>query len=264
MKNYSFNFRPPSFILCLMILLRRPHQVLFPALCLFLAALTVPLPAADTMALAPHAADLRQLHYLRPGQPDGVALLAPPPLPDSPEQAADLAAVRSVYHAATSNDLAAAYSEKRFTVFNFRSAVGDDFQPARFPRTGAFFEKVQTDAALVTDVAKNFYRRPRPFMTDPSLENGVLEKSFSYPSGHSAESMVVALVLADLFPARQDDILAVSRRISWHRVQIARHYPTDIHAGRVLARAIVRELKASLEFQRDFEEARAEIAAARK
>ena len=55
--------------------------------------------------------------------------------------------------------------------------------------------------------------------------------------------MVLAFVLADLFPAQRDAILAQARQIGWHRVQIARHYPTDIYAGRVLAQAIVCEMK---------------------
>jgi len=119
------------------------------------------------------------------------------------------------------------------------------------------------DAAAVTDTAKDIWKRPRPFVVDPSLASGKLEKSFSYPSGHSTESMVLALVLADLLPDKQDAILATARAIGWHRVQIARHYPTDIHAGRVLAQAIVKQFKDNDEFNRDFLEAKAEIEAAR-
>ncbi len=37
---------------------------------------------------------------------------------------------------------------------------------------------------------------------------------------------------------------------------------TDIYAGRVLAQAIVRELKSDSDFQKDFAEAQAEIAGA--
>jgi acid phosphatase (class A) len=74
--------------------------------------------------------------------------------------------------------------------------------------------------------------------------------------------MVLALVLADLFPDQHDAIIAEARAISWHRVEIARHYPTDIYAGHVLAQAIVREMKARPDFQRDFAEVKAELAAA--
>ncbi len=203
-----------------------------------------------------------ELHYLREGKPDAVTLLAPPPLPDSPEQAADMAEVRAVCHSAPSNDVAVAFSEKKFSVYNFTPAVGVFFQSNNLPKTTAFFERVQKDAAAVTDNAKDYYKRPRPYVLDPALASGKLEKSFGYPSGHSTESMVLALVLADLFPDRHDAILAGARAIGWHRVEIARHYPTDIYAGRVFAQAIVRQLKESKTFQQDLAEVKAELTAA--
>ena len=204
------------------------------------------------------------LNYLKDGKPAAAALLAPPPLPDSVEQAADMQEVHAVYHAASSNDMEAAYAEKKFTVFNFAAAVGPYFSETNLPKTAAFFEKVQADAATVTDAGKDFFKRPRPYSTDPSLANGKLEKSFSYPSGHSTESMVLALVLADLLPDRRDAILAHARTMGWHRVQIARHYPTDIYAGRVLALAIVKQFKKNDVFQKDFDVVKAELAAVQK
>jgi hypothetical protein len=216
-----------------------------------LAVAATPLPAAET-------------HYLPPGQPDAIALLAPPPLPDSAEQAADLAEVQAVCRAAPSNDVAAAKSEKKFTMFTFAPAIGDFFQPGKFPRTEEFLRLALEDAEIVTSHAKEFWKRPRPYTVDPTLASGKLEKSFSYPSGHATESMVLALALADLFPARQDAIIAKARGIGWHRVEIGRHYPTDIYAGRVLAQAIFREMKRNADFQKDFAAAKAEIAATRQ
>jgi acid phosphatase (class A) len=213
------------------------------------------------VAIAPLRA---QADYLPDGQPDATALLAPPPLAGSPEQLADLNEVRAVYKSADSNEVAAAYSERKFSIFNFTPVIGEFFQSNNLPKTAAFFERVQKQAEVVTDAAKDFYKRPRPYVVDPSLANGKLEKSFGYPSGHSTESMTLALVLADLFPGKRDDIIAHARTMGWHRVEIARHYPTDIYAGRVLAQEIVRDLKFSPDFQKDFAEAQNEIAAAKK
>ena len=219
---------------------------------------------ALTFALSLAAKEASSLNFLQAGKPDAATLLAPPPLPGSVEQAADLDEVRAVYHAASSNDIATAYAEKKFTVFNYTTAVGAFFQSNSLPKTAAFFEKVQLDAETVTDLGKDFFKRPRPFTTDPSLANGKLEKSFSYPSGHSTESMVLALVLAELFPEKHDAILAQARAIGWHRVQIARHYQSDIYAGRVLAQAIVKQLKKSDNFQKEFAEVQAELATVQK
>ena len=218
-----------------------------------------PILCALAVALAPSGA--AQTHYLPAGQPDAIALLAPPPLPDSPEQAADLAEVQSVSRAAPSNEIAAAMAEKKFTVFDFAPVIGDSFRPGAFPRTEEFFRLLQKDAEIVCEDAKQHWKRPRPYSIDPTLAAGKLEKSFSYPSGHSTESMVLALVLADLFPARHDALIAEARRIGWRRVEMGRHYPTDIYAGRVLAQAIVREMKRKAHFQKDFARVKAELAA---
>jgi acid phosphatase (class A) len=240
------------------------NRLFWLAVFLFPAVAATPLRADDTMAQPSRTVQTRHFSYLPPDKPNAITLLAPPPLPDSPEQAADMAEVRAVCQTAPSNDVAIAFTEKKFSIFNFTPAIGPFFVPGKFPKTEAFFERVQADAESVTDNAKDYYKRPRPYVLDPGLASGKLEKSFSYPSGHSTESMVLALVLAEVFPDKHDAIVAEARNIGWHRVEIARHYPTDIYAGRVLAQAIVREMNHNPDFQQDFAGVKAEIAAAQK
>jgi acid phosphatase (class A) len=205
-----------------------------------------------------------ELTFLKSGKPDPATLLAPPPLMGSPEQDADMQEVRTVFNAAPEADKKAARAEKGFTVLNFAPAIGPWFASNNIPKTMEFFEKVQLDADEVTAIGKKYFKRPRPYTTDPSLANGKLESSFSYPSGHSTESMVIALVLVELFPQQRDAIIAKACNIGWHRVQIARHYSTDIYAGRVLAQAIVREMDKDSDFKKALEDARKEVAAVRQ
>jgi acid phosphatase (class A) len=205
-----------------------------------------------------------ELTFLKSGKPDPTTLLAPPPLMGSPEQDADMQEVKAIFSSAPEADKKAARAEKGFTVLNFAPAIGPWFASNNIPRTVEFFEQVQLDADEVTGIGKKYFKRPRPYTTDPSLANGKLESSFSYPSGHSTESMVIALVLAELFPEQQDAIIAQARSIGWHRVEIARHYPTDIYAGRVLAQAIVREMDKDSDFRKALEDARKEVAGARQ
>jgi acid phosphatase (class A) len=237
-----------------------PGRWLRPGLTLGLLAGMVWLATGSAPLLAAEST----LTYLAGHEPDARAILPDPPGPGSAEQAADMATVVAVHGACTTNEAAAAFAEKKFDIFNFTPAVGAYFTAANLPVTTAFFTKVQADAAAVTDAAKDLWKRPRPFMVDPALASGKLETSFSYPSGHSTESGVLALVLAELLPDKQEAIQAEARLIGWHRIEIARHYPTDIYAGRVYALAIVRELKASPAFQTDFAAAKAELAAARQ
>ena len=108
---------------------------------------------------------------------------------------------------------------------------------------------------------KYFYKRLRPYQIDTNLSLGAPEVSPSYPSGHSSRGTVQSLILAELFPEKRAAILEFGREIGWDRVLIGKHFPTDVQAGRVLGRAIVRELMASPAFQHDLAEAKAEVRA---
>jgi acid phosphatase (class A) len=232
---------------------------------LFLATfIAAPVRADDSMMQAAPAIEEVKLHYLKEGKPNAIELLAPPPLPDSAEQAADLAEVRFACKNATSNDIAAALEENKGVEFSYFAPIIGDISSNNLPVTEKFLHHVQTDASSVVNSCKDFWKRPRPFMIDPSLATtGKLQKSFSYPSGHSTESMTLALVLAQLFPDKRDALTAEARTIGWHRVEIARHYATDVYAGRVLAQAIVHQMEKDKKFQKDLSETKAEIAAAK-
>jgi acid phosphatase (class A) len=241
----------------------KTSQLSLTLIALALLAAATPLRALDdTMALPPHTAKAIKLTFLAPGQIHASEILPPPPS-STAEQSAAMETVRAVYHTASEADKNQAYTEKKFSVFNFTEVAGSFLLETNLPKTAAFFEKVQKDAEAVTDEGKDFFQEPRPFTTDPSLANGKLEKSYGYPSGHSTEATTLALVLAEMLPEKREAILAHSDLMGWHRVQIARHYPADIYAGRALARAIVRELKKSDTFQKEFAEAKAELNAAR-
>lgn len=228
--------------------------------CLRPAILAAVLAATPLVSLGQNAT----FYYLTSNHPVPAEILPPPPLSGTAEQAADLQEVIAVRNACTTNEEKVAFSEKKFSVFNFSPAIGPFLQPGKFPRTEAFFQRVQSDAAAATDAAKEYWKRPRPYVLIPSLASGKLEKSFSYPSGHSTESMVLALVLAEIYPEKAEPIMAIARNIGWHRVEIARHYPTDIYAGRVFAMDLKRKMKANPQFQRELAEVKRELMQASK
>lgn len=228
------------------------HKNQLPIVALLLAALFI----------APvHAAEKS---YLSKEQVDPIALLAPPPLPDSAEQSADIASVVAVNNAAAPGEIAAANSEKKFYIFNFAPAIGGFFRSNSLPKTAAFFQRVHVTVQGVVDAGKQHWKRPRPFVVQTNLSDGEMEATYSYPSGHSAKAMVFASLLAEIFPEKREEIFATGRSIGWHRVQIAAHYPTDIYAGRALGQAIARELKKNPAFEKDLAEVKKEIAEAQR
>ena len=155
-------------------------------------------------------------------------------------------------------------SDASLSIFLFAPAIGPFFQPGKLPKTEALFKKVKADITDAINTPKDHWKRQRPYQMDEHLWLGQPEKSFGYPSGHSTRGTVQALLLAELFPARKEAILAIGRDIGWDRVLIGKHFPTDIYAGRVLGQAIVRELLASPAFQHDLAEAKEEAQAAQR
>jgi acid phosphatase (class A) len=204
-----------------------------------------------------------QTRYLAPGHPDSVALLAPPPIAGSDEETADLASVRKVVEGCTSEEKERANKDSKIAFSLFIAPAGPAFQLSKLPKTEALLLEVKGEIGDVIDNAKNHYKRKRPYQLDPKLSEGAPEPSFAYPSGHSTRGTVYALLIAELFPEHREAVLQIGRNIGWDRVLIGKHYPTDIYAGRVLAKAIVTELMSSPSFQKDFTEAKAEIAASR-
>lgn len=204
-----------------------------------------------------------QLKYLAAGSPDVVALLPPPPAAGSPEAAADLATTRTVCKARTPEQTADAAAELKLTIFRFSVVIGPWFSPGRFPETETFLRQVESDTRAVTDFGKAYFHHPRPYVVDPTIMPLAPENGFSYPSGHATRGTVFALVLAELFPADREALLRLGRDIGWDRIVAGAHTPSDVFAGRVLGKAIVREMLRNLQFQEDLAGARAELAAAR-
>jgi len=228
------------------------NVLLRPAFAALLLALVARLPAA----------------YLPPGTPDAVALLAPPPAAGSAEDKFDLDATYTVYTSATPAEIALGTNENKLTIFHYAPAIGTWFVHGRFPKTEALFKEVEAEAKAVTDNAKKFWKRPRPYHLDPARFPHSIEHEdpthYSYPSGHSTRGTVFALLLAELFPEKREAILAEGREVGWLRVQGGVHYPSDIYAGRVLGQELARDFLRSPEFQADFAAAKAELAAAGK
>ena len=213
------------------------------------------------LLLSVAAPSFAEVQYLQPGHPDGVALLPPPPVPGSSEGAADLAEARAVFKARTPAEEARAIKDDSLSLWLFTPAIGPWFQPGKCPKTEALFRAVKKDIADAINAPKNHWKRLRPYELDATLTFHGPENSYGYPSGHSTRGTVYAAVVAELFPEKKEAILAIGRDIGWDRVLIGKHFPTDIYAGRVLGKAVVRELLASPDFQHDLAEAKAELQA---
>lgn len=230
---------------------RRLWAARFWALAFFTAAVFAPLPAAE-------------LRYLATSAPDPVALLAPPPVAGSVEDAADADMAFRIYSARTAIERARGVDEITLTIFHFAPVIGPWFTPKKFPKTEALFLEVEAEAKEVTAVVKKHWQRLRPYHAEPTRFPDAIEHEpstdYSYPSGHSTRGITYALLLAELFPKHREALLAKGRDSGWLRIQGGVHYPTDVYAGRVLGQALARAFLASPKFQEDLAAARVELA----
>ncbi|MBR1600606.1 MAG: phosphatase PAP2 family protein, partial [Alphaproteobacteria bacterium] len=80
------------------------------------------------------------------------------------------------------------------------------------PEISAFLERVLDTTRLCKDMAKSRFMRKRPFVqfnepTSVPQDEEKLRANSSYPSGHTTMGWGIALVLAEINPYRQNEIL---------------------------------------------------------
>jgi acid phosphatase (class A) len=199
-------------------------------------------------------------YYISPAEVDLDDILPPPPVPGSPEQAADMQAVMDAQNARTSKDVEQALADFKKSIFRFRDVLGPNFKPANLPYTNAFFRRILGDDEVIVSDAKDFFARPRPFITNVNVNPVMLRPGGGgYPSGHSTFAYVAAVILSMMVPEKRDAIFARADQFEQMRVVSGEHYPTDVAAGRIAGAVIANTLVHSPKFMADFATSKAEV-----
>ena len=226
-----------------------------------LAALLAVSPgrAADNM-MTPAAVALGG-HFVKPQAFDITQILPEAPATGSLAEQADLETVVQAQTWRTPEEEAWAKLIDKDNAFNHASVLGAWFTKENLPQTAAFLAEVTDDVNAVGALTKKLHARPRPSAIDPRVKPCVpVPPSASYPSGHVTRAYAWAAVLAEIFPEKRDELFARAAHAGWGRVLAGVHYPTDIVAGKLLAAAVVAELKKNAAFNAAVAKCRAEAA----
>jgi undecaprenyl-diphosphatase len=62
---------------------------------------------------------------------------------------------------------------------------------------------------------------------------------FSFPSGHAASAMSVALAYGTYFPPWSGPLFLIAMAVGFSRVRLAVHYPSDVLAGQLISAVTV-------------------------
>lgn len=152
----------------------------------------------------------------------------------------------------------------------FSEAFGIEINEQNTPEILKLVIGMREDAGdLATRDAKNHYMRTRPFaffeeQTCNPKQQAELSTNGSYPSGHTAIGWATALVLAELNPDRQNEILKRGYDMGESRVICGYHFQSDVDAARLVASGVVARLHADEGFMKQLEKAKKEMADLKK
>jgi acid phosphatase (class A) len=199
-------------------------------------------------------------YYVSPAEVDLDDILPPPPVPGSPAQAADMKAVMAAQNARSPKDIELAMADFKKSIFRFKDVLGPNFTPANLPYTNAFFRRILGDDEKIVSDAKDYFARPRPFITNVAVNPIMLRPGGGgYPSGHSTFAYVAAVIMSMMVPEKRDAIFARADQFEQMRVVSGEHYPTDVAAGRIAGAVIANTMVHSPRFMADFAISKAEV-----
>jgi len=219
------------------------------------------LAATALLLLVPQAGDTGP--YLTPDQyPDGLAILPPPPTPGSPAAALDLQVFRDTRALqGTPRWKIATDDVTNDPLSRNACAMGMTLDAKRAPALARLLDRAGTGPTV--NAVKTAYQVPRPYLRveGPICEakTAHLASNGDYPSGHTANGWLEALILSEAMPDRATQILARGRAYGESRAICGAHSKSAVEGGYMAGTAVFAVVHRAAAYQRDLAAARAEL-----
>ena len=157
--------------------------------------------------------------------------------------------------------------ERMCTIYS--TLFGKTISQTITPHIYKLMERVFFTGGPACDRTKEKYVRMRPYYQfneetadglkrSQTFYENLFEKT-SYPSGHSSQAWLTAMVLAEINPSQTETLLARAYRYGQSRVITGYHWQSDVDSGRLLASVIYAHLHANEEFMKMMELAKKEF-----
>lgn len=119
------------------------------------------------------------------------------------------------------------------------------------PKEKQFIENIASQLFKIVLYFKNKFDRPRPWQMAKHFKFDYPEiytetgESPSYPSGHATGSYFLAEILSRKYPQHRDKLFNYANEVAENRMKAGIHYPSDIMAGKLLAKKLLNFYKKS-------------------
>lgn len=198
--------------------------------------------------------------YIRPEAVRYKTLMPGPPRPGTMEEWTDIENVLSRQSLRREEEEARARRESQPSVFIFDDLLGPWFTAKTLPLLTTLFQKVLSDSSFVTKSASEHWSRLRPDQRDKRVKPAVKTPSSpSYPSDLAAYGYLFGLLLSEMVPDMDEEIIERGAMIGEYRVLAGVNYPSDIAAAQVLARELAYHFAINPDFEADFIAAKKEF-----
>ena len=146
----------------------------------------------------------------------------------------------------------------------FSEAFGMEISEENTPAIYNLVNRGLTTIRMSATKPKATYMRTRPYVyfNEPTLvpeEEEELRTNGSYPSGHAIKGWGMALLLSEINPYAQDELLQMGYEWGQSRVIVGYHWQSDVDASRLLASACYARLHSCKEFIDDMAAAKKEF-----
>lgn len=204
--------------------------------------------------------------------PDSLAILPPPPAEDSVVFLTDKTRYEAGRVLRKTERMAMAIEDAYYKHFGhaFSAAFGKEITENHTPVLYQLLTRLLQDSHdYAMRGAKEHYRRVRPFViykdaTCTPEKDIKMATTGSYPSGHASFGWAAALVLSEINPQRETEILKRGIEFGDSRVVCGAHWQSDVDAGRLMGAAVVAALHNNAEFTSKLNEAKKEFVALSK